>query len=105
MERCHQIPYRDALMIFCCRPYVIIKIFQHTYFATMFLAVLTHIPQDVSAITKGFNLVKYGESLKKVFCNFKCNLNAMPPYDKVYMDNFTCEEHLTMVIEFRNRQP
>ena len=30
----------------------------------------THIPQDVSTIIKGFHLIKYGESWKKVFSNF-----------------------------------
>ena len=36
----------------------------------MCLEVLTHIPQDVTAITEGFHLVKYGESWKKVYSNF-----------------------------------
>ena len=71
------------------RPYVLVKIFLHRDFVSMCLADLTHIPQDESAITKGFHLVIYGESWKKVLSNFKCNLDADPPYDKVYMDNFT----------------
>ena len=67
MEWCHQIPLIDALMIYI--PYVIVIIFQHRDFISMYLEVLTHIPPDVSAITNGFHLVKYGESLKKVFSN------------------------------------
>ena len=70
IEWCHQIPFINALMIYWRRPYVIIEIFQHTYFVSMCLEVLTHIPQDVTAITEGFHLVKYGESWKKVYSNF-----------------------------------
>ena len=67
MDWSHQIPFIDAPMIYWRRPYDIVKIFQHRDFVSMCQAVLTHIPQDVSAITKGFNLVKYGESLKRYF--------------------------------------
>ena len=67
MEWCHQIPFINAAIIYWRRSCVIVKIFQHRYFVSMCLAALTHISQDVSAITKGFHLVKYGESLKKYF--------------------------------------
>ena len=70
MEWCHQIPFIDALMIYWRRPYVIVGIVQNRDFIFMSLAILTHIPLDVSAITKGFHLVKYGESWKKVFSSF-----------------------------------
>ena len=70
MEWCHQIPFINAAIIYWRRSCVIIKIFQHTHFVSMCLAVLTHIPQYVSAITKGFHLVKCGESSQKVFSNF-----------------------------------
>ena len=70
IEWCHQIPFINALMIYRRRPYVIVKIFQHKNFVSMCLAVLTHIPQYVSEITKVFHLLKYGESWKKVFSNF-----------------------------------
>ena len=83
MEWCHQIPFINALMIYWCRPNVIVIIFQHRDFASMCLAVLTHIPQYVSAITKGFHLVINGESWERYFltsmflvvsCVMKCRL-------------------------------
>ena len=61
MEWCHEIPFTNAVMIYWRRSCVIMKMFQHRYFVFMCLAALTHVPQDVSAITKGFHLVKYGE--------------------------------------------
>ena len=67
MDWCHEIPFIYALMIYWCRPYIIVKIFQHRYFVFMCLAVLTHIPQYASAITKEFHLVIYGESWKRYF--------------------------------------
>ena len=63
-------------MIYWRRPYVIVSIFQHIDFVSMCLGVLTHIPQDVSAMTKVFDLVKYGESWKKVFSKFDVFSNA-----------------------------
>ena len=57
-------------MIYWRRPYVIVIIFQHIDFASMCLAVLTHIPQDVSSIRYRLHLEKCGESFKKVFSNF-----------------------------------
>ena len=70
MEWCHQIPFIIAYVICWGRPYVIVKIFQLRDFVSMCLAVFTHIPQDVSAITKVSHLVKYGESWKNVFSKF-----------------------------------
>ena len=35
----------------------------------MCLAAFMHIPHDVSAITEGYHLVKYGNSLKRYFLN------------------------------------
>ena len=67
MEWCHEIPFINAAMIYRRRSCVIEKILQHRYFVSMCLAALTHISQDVSAITRGFHLVKYGESVKKYF--------------------------------------
>ena len=70
MEWCHEITFINAVMIYWRRSCVIMKIFQHRYFVSMCLAALTHIPQDASAIAKGFHFVKYGESLKNVFSYF-----------------------------------
>ena len=77
MEWCHEIQFINAHMIYMRRPYVIVVIFQHRYFVYMCLAVLTHIPQDVSGIKKGFHLVKYGKSWKKVFTKFYVLGNAL----------------------------
>ena len=77
MERCHLIPFINAAMIYWRRSCVIVKTLQYGYFVSMCLAVLTHIPQDVSAITKLFHLVKYGESWKKVFSKFYFLGNAL----------------------------
>ena len=54
-------PIINVHIIYWRRPYVNVKIFQHGDIVSMCLANLTNIPQDESAITKGFHLVIYGE--------------------------------------------
>ena len=76
MEWCHQIPFINAAIIYWRRSCVIVKILQHRDFVSMCLPILTHIPQDVSAIIEVFQLVKYGESWKKVFSKFDVFCNA-----------------------------
>ena len=85
-------------MIYWCRPYVIVEIFQHRYIVSLCLAVLTHISQYVSAITKGFHLVIYGESWKKVFLT---SMFLVVPY--VMICRLVCHAHVFMYLEKNKR--